>query len=75
MILNVEGSPLTNPRKAEFGGLVKNHEGSFQLSFYRIVGISNVVHDDIKALLIDIELCWQMGFKKLLWFLDSLHGI
>jgi hypothetical protein len=75
MILNVEGSALTNPRKAEFGGLVRNHEGSFQLSFYSSVRISNVLHGEKKSLLLDIKLCWQTSFKKLLCFSDPLNVI
>jgi len=34
IILNVDGSALTNPGKAGFGGLVCNHDERFQFSFY-----------------------------------------
>jgi len=36
MILNVDGSALTNPGKAGFGGLVRNHDGTFQFGFYGV---------------------------------------
>jgi len=29
MVLNVDGSALTNPGKAGYGGLVRNFEGKF----------------------------------------------
>jgi len=34
MLFNVDGSALTNPRKAGFGGLVRNHDGTFQFGFF-----------------------------------------
>jgi hypothetical protein len=34
MILNVDGIASTNPGKAGFGSLVRNHNGSFQFAFY-----------------------------------------
>jgi len=34
MILNVDGSALTDPRKTEFGGLMRNHDETFQFGFY-----------------------------------------
>jgi hypothetical protein len=72
MLLNVDDITLTNPKKTCFGGLVRNHEGPFQFSFYGRVIISNVLHGEIKILLTSIEVCWQAGFKKLLCFSDSL---
>ena len=50
MILNVDGSALTNPGKAGFGGLIRKHDGSFQLGFFGSVGISNILHAEIQAL-------------------------
>jgi hypothetical protein len=34
MILNVDGSALTNLGKVGFGGLVCNHDGTFQFGLY-----------------------------------------
>ena len=33
MVLNVDGSALTNPGKAGYGGLVRNFEEKFQFAF------------------------------------------
>jgi len=33
MILNVDGNTLTNPGKTGYGGLIRKHNGSFQLGF------------------------------------------
>jgi len=57
MILNVDGSALTNPGKAGYGGLIRKHDGSFQLGFFGNVGISNILHAEIQALLTGVKLC------------------
>jgi len=75
MVLIVDGSALTNPRKAGYGGLVRNFEGKFQFAFYGSVGLSNILHAEIHALMIGIKLCWEAGYKKLACFSDSLHVV
>ena len=75
MVLNVDGSALTNPGKAGYGGLVRNFEGKFQFAFYGSVGLSNILHAEIHALMIGIKLCWEAGYKKLVCFSDSLHVV
>jgi hypothetical protein len=57
MILNVDGSPLTNLSTASCGGLIEKHEGSFQFGFFKSVGISNILHAEIHILLIGLKLC------------------
>ena len=75
MILNVDGSALTNPGKAGFGGLVRNHDGTFQFGFYGSVGLSNIFHAEIQALLVGIRLCWQAGYRQVMCFSNSLHVV
>jgi len=50
MVLNIDGSALTNPGKAGYSGLVRNFEGKFQFFFYGSVGLSNILHAEIHAL-------------------------
>jgi len=82
MVLNADGGSLLNSCKTSlnsckisFNGLVTNYECSFQFAFYGSVAILNVLHVEIKALLVDIELCWQAGFKKQLCFSNYLHVV
>jgi hypothetical protein len=46
-VLNVDGSALTNPKKADFGGLVRNFQGTFRFGFYGSIGLSNTLHAEI----------------------------
>ena len=75
MVLNVDDNALTNPGKAGYGGLVRNFEGKFQLAFCGSVGLSNILHAEIHALMIGIKLCWEAGYKNLVCFSDSLHVV
>jgi len=75
MVLNVDGSALTNPGKGGYGGLVRNFEGKFQFAFYGSVGLFNILHAEIHTLMIGIKLCWEAGYKKLVCFSDSLHVV
>jgi hypothetical protein len=52
MILNVDGSALPNIGRADYGGLICNHDDSFQLGFFKNMGISYILHAEIQALLI-----------------------
>jgi len=73
MVFNMDGSSLANLRKEGFGGLMRNHDGTFQFGFYGSVGLSNILHAEIQALLVGIRLCWQTGFRKIMCFSYSLH--
>jgi len=39
------------------------------------MGISNILHAEIQALLTGIKLCWKAGYIKLMCFSDSLHVV
>lgn len=43
--------------------------------FYGSVGLSNILHAEIQALLVGIKLCWQAVFRKVKCFSDSLHVV
>jgi len=75
IILNVDGSALNNPGKAGYGGLMRKHGGSFLRGFFGSVGIPNILHAEIQALLTGIKLCWEAGYRKLMCFSDSLHVV
>jgi len=75
LVLNVDGSALTNPGQAGYGGIVHNSGGKFLFGFYGSVGLSNILHAEIQALLTGITLCCEAGFKKIVCFSDSLHVV
>jgi len=47
----------------------------FNFGFYGSVGLSNILHAEIQALLVGIKLCWQAGLRKVMCFSDSLHVV
>lgn len=47
MVLNVDGGALINSRKAGFGGLVRNFDGTLHFGVYDIVGLSYILHTKI----------------------------
>jgi len=51
LVRNVEGSALTNPGQAGYGGIVRNFDEKFMFGFYGSVGLSNILHAEIQALL------------------------
>lgn len=73
MVLNVDGSSLINPENTGYDGLIRKHNGSFQLSFDGSMGIFNILHAEIQALWIEIKLCWEVGYKKLMCYCHSLN--
>lgn len=60
--LNVDGSALTNPGAAGFGGIIRNHEGRFMLGFSGSVGWSNILYAELMGLLKGMLLCWEEGY-------------
>jgi len=75
IILNVDGSALTNPGAARFGGLIRDHNGKFIKGYYGSIGYSNVLHAEIMTLFHGIQLCWEAGFKDIISYSDSLQTI
>lgn len=57
LVLNVDGSAVTNPGQTGFRGLARDHDGSFAFGFCGSLGISNILHAEIKALRVGIKLC------------------
>jgi ribonuclease HI len=75
MILNVDENALTNPGKAGYGGLIRKHDGSFELGFSDSIGISNILHAEIQALLTSVKLCWDARYRKLTCYSNSLQVV
>lgn len=75
VVLNVDGSALSNPGQAGFGGLVRNSSGKFLLSFYGSLGVSDIMHAEVVALLRGIMLCWEAGYRAVVCYTDSLNMV
>lgn len=73
MALNVDGSAINNPGWVGFGGVIRDHNGVFKKGFYGSVGYSNILHAELMALFLGISLCWELGFRKVMCFTDSLN--
>lgn len=72
MVLNVDGSALTNPGKAGFGGLVCDCSGAFLLGFYGSAGETDILHAEVLALLRGLSLCWDAGYRSIVCYSNSL---
>lgn len=75
VVLNVDGSAVTNPGRTGYGGLVRNKDGEFLVGFYGSAGISHIGHVEMLALLQGIRLCRDMGFSAVQCYSDSTNTI
>lgn len=75
MALNVDGSARSNPGKAGFGGLVRNHVDSFVVGFHGSAGHTPVLHVEILGLLNGLQICWDVGYRALVCYSDSSHAV
>jgi hypothetical protein len=44
MILNDDGSSISNPLVFDFGGLIRNSDGAWVQGFVGNIGFSNILH-------------------------------
>jgi len=73
--LNVDGSVFTTLGLTGFGGLIRDHEGSFLHGFYSNIDPSCILHAEIFALYHGLDLCWSTGYRRVICYSDSLHVI
>lgn len=71
--LNVDGSAITNPRQAGFSGLIRDHRGEFRRGFYGSIGYSDIMPAELMVIFHGISLCWELGLRKIICFIDSLN--
>lgn len=75
MILNIDGSSLSNPNVLAFGGLIQNAKGAWIHSFAGNIGHSNIFHTDLMALYHGLCMAWELGIKVLMCYSDSKYAI
>ncbi|MCH80050.1 ribonuclease H protein [Trifolium medium] len=73
--LNVDGSMLGSIQTAGFGGLIRNHFGTFLKGFYGVASQPSVLYAEIMAVLHGLELCWVNGFRNIACYSDSLQAV
>lgn len=74
-ILNVDGSCSGIPRRAGFGGLIREHDGSWVLGFYGYLGDADPLREEMEALYHGLDMAWSAGIRNLLCFSDSATAI
>lgn len=75
VVLNVDGSAVSNPDMASFGGLLRDHDGVSICGFHGSIGHSNVLHAELMPLFHGIAMGWELGYKKIKCYTNSLQTI
>lgn len=74
--LNVDGSNLSNSgHTTGFGGLIRDDNGVFLHSFYSGTIKDDIVYAEIMAILHGLSLCWNGGYKDVVYISDSLVAV
>ncbi|WJX71286.1 hypothetical protein P8452_55294 [Trifolium repens] len=68
--LNVDGSSYGNPGWAGYGGLFRDHEGSWILGFSGPVSFADGLEVELLAIHNGLMLAWDIGYNDaaLVWF-------
>jgi len=69
--LNVDGSVFLGSNLGGFGGLIRDHIGSFLYGFFEKISRPCILHDEILSLYHGLKLCWDTGFKHVVCLSDS----
>lgn len=69
--LNVDGSSIGNPGQAGCGGLICAADGLWLCGFASGIGIADSLKAELLAILRGLELCWQLGYRRVELSSDS----
>jgi ribonuclease HI len=69
--LNDDGSVFLDSNLGGFGGLIRDHTGSFLHGFFGKISRPCILHVEILGLYHGLKLCWDTGFKHVLCHSDS----
>jgi ribonuclease HI len=69
--LNVDGSVFLDSNLGGFGGLIRDHTGSFLYDFFGKISRPCIVHAEILGLYHGLKLCRDTGFKHVVCLSDS----
>lgn len=73
--LDVDGSSLGNPGHAGFGGLIRDHNGSWILGFSEYIGVVDSVEAELKGIEIGLGLAWERGYRDVICRSDCWKAI
>jgi len=75
-ILNVDGSCIKNPTRADFGGIIRNNSGNY-LSGYSgfTYNSKDILLAKLSAIHQGLKLAVNMGIEELVCYSDSLLSI
>ena len=68
--LNVDESVLEGSPRGGFGGIYRDYRGLFPRGLCGNVGSSNMVFVELVALWRRLWLCWDEGYKELIFYTD-----
>ncbi|KAJ1397679.1 Ribonuclease H domain [Sesbania bispinosa] len=67
--LNTDGSVSTN--NAEFGGLLRHHDGSWIMGYYGSLGNIDILGAELLTGLEGLNICWERDFRNVICLTDS----
>jgi hypothetical protein len=67
----VNDSSLRNPEKIKFGGLLRNSEGRWLMSFTGYGGFGSNLLLELQAIKYSLLVAWDRGFRKLIYNSNS----
>ena len=73
--LNTDGSCLGNPRKAGFGGLLRDDQGAWIHGFSAKIDIIDVLAAELHAMRFGLSLAWDLGHRNILCEIDSKEAV
>ena len=68
MILNIDGSSLSNHGVSGSGGLLKNEDGAWIHGFAGNIGFSNILHAELLLVYHGLRIAWEQGRIHTWWF-------
>jgi len=75
MILNVDGSSLSNPGVSGFRGLIRNFDGAWIQGFVGNIDFSNILHAELLGVYYGLAMAWEIGCSELWCYSNSKLAI
>lgn len=75
MKLNVDGNVSKSHGKAMYGGLLRDHDGTWIAGFNDSPGMVDIIMAELKAIQMGFCLAWQRGFHNIVCESDSMEAI
>lgn len=73
--LNVNESSFGNPRCTNFGGLIRNNNGSWLVGLFGYVGVESNFLLKLLAIKFGLQLAWDKGLTTVICDLDSMDSL